>query len=148
MKDFNIKILGEEWTVSLRAQSEDDYLETRDGYTDISCKTMVIGLQPEDAELKNPTVYLRKVLRHEIIHAFMFESGLAENWSHPAMGQEELTVDWFAIQMHKIYDTCREAEAGMMLLLLEDDKKKLNPTVALFTAYNKQGQPGTDGDDK
>lgn len=41
-------------------------------------------------------------IRHELIHAFMFESGLGLNFEHIEKGQEELMVDWFAIQYPKI----------------------------------------------
>ena len=55
--------------------------------------------------------HMKKVLRHEIVHAFMFESGLAENWEHKDYGQEETVVDWFAIQGPKIYRAWTEAGA-------------------------------------
>ena len=50
------------------------------------------------------------MLRHEIVHAFMFESGLAENWEHKNIGQEETVVDWFAIQGLKIYNAWKQAD--------------------------------------
>ena len=42
---------------------------------------------------------MRKVLRHEIIHAFLNESGLRENseWAY----NEEM-IDWLAIMIPKI----------------------------------------------
>ena len=43
-----------------------------------------------------------ETVRHELIHAFMFESGLAFNFEHIEKGQEELMVDWFALQFTKI----------------------------------------------
>lgn len=47
----------------------------------------------------------KRSLRHELIHAFMFESGLGPNWQHAEQfGHDETTVDWFAIQFPKIYD--------------------------------------------
>ncbi|WP_394967432.1 hypothetical protein [Candidatus Allofournierella merdipullorum] len=50
----------------------------------------------------------RKIIRHEIIHAFLFESGLAENsdWA-----QIEEMVDFFAIQFPKLQKAFEEAEA-------------------------------------
>jgi hypothetical protein len=32
----------------------------------------------------------------------MFESGLHENFKHTEWGQDETTVDWFAVQFPKI----------------------------------------------
>ena len=40
----------------------------------------------------------------EIIHAFMFESGLGYSWQHAEeFGHDETTVDWFARQFAKIH---------------------------------------------
>ncbi len=46
--------------------------------------------------------------RHEIIHAFLFESGLAENseWA-----QNEEMVDFFAIQFPKLMEVFKNADA-------------------------------------
>lgn len=52
----------------------------------------------------------RKNLRHEIIHAFLAESGLQENFEHREIGHEETMVDWFAIQFPKIFKVYRELD--------------------------------------
>lgn len=51
---------------------------------------------------------IKKNIRHELIHAFLFESGLAE--SSPWALNEEL-VDWIAIQGPKLWKAWQEAEA-------------------------------------
>ena len=52
-------------------------------------------------DLKN---YQRQVIRHEILHAFLYESGLEGNsW---AINEE--MVDWLAIQFPKIEKAFRE----------------------------------------
>lgn len=148
MKEFKATVLGEEWTISLRSESEDSQLKMSDGYTDITCKTIVVGLQKEECDLKRPTVYLRKVLRHELVHAFMFECGLAENWTHAAMGQEEMVVDWIAIQLPRLHDVCSKAEAEMILLLTSDDTIMKSPTLSIFCAYNDPHMYPQEGDKK
>ena len=46
---------------------------------------------------------MRKQLRHEIIHAFLAESGLQANYEHyRQFGHDETLVDWFAIQFPKM----------------------------------------------
>lgn len=46
----------------------------------------------------------KKQLRHEIIHAFLSESGLQSNWQHiEQFGHDETTIDWFAIQSPKMF---------------------------------------------
>ena len=57
---------------------------------------------------KNLAVQIRKNKRHEIIHAFLFESGLAENSS---WAQNEEMVDFFAIQFPKLVEAFKEADA-------------------------------------
>lgn len=48
-----------------------------------------------------------KTLRHEIIHAYLSESGLSANASHcyGSWAENEEMVDWFSIQSPKIYKT-------------------------------------------
>ena len=52
----------------------------------------------------------RDTLRHEIIHAYLSESGLSANASHSygSWAENEEMVDWFAIQSPKIYQTFKE----------------------------------------
>lgn len=52
----------------------------------------------------------RDTLRHEIIHAYLSESGLSANASHcyGYWAENEEMVDWFAIQSPKIYQTFKE----------------------------------------
>lgn len=54
----------------------------------------------------------RRILRHEITHAFLFESGL--NWDSSVLqdgwATNEEMVDWFAIQGEKIYKCWQNAE--------------------------------------
>ena len=74
MKNTKISVLGTEYAIIVE--------EFADSGTD--------GLQ-------------KKALRHEIIHAFLAESGLQANFKHcDQFGHDETMVDWFAIQYHKI----------------------------------------------
>jgi hypothetical protein len=52
-------------------------------------------------------------LRHEIVHAFLNESGIRDNAAHIdfAWSKNEEMVDWFAIQGEKIYKAWKEAGA-------------------------------------
>lgn len=50
-----------------------------------------------------------KQLRHEIIHAFLAESGLQSNFEHSTTwGHEETMVDWIAIQFPKLLAVYKE----------------------------------------
>ena len=106
----NIDILGSAWRVQFRDQKQDKSLEECAGYCDASESLIVVKVPEKDAlSLGNLENYQKKVLRHEIVHAFLFESGVAhcssysENWA-----TNEEMVDWFAIQSPKIFKVFRE----------------------------------------
>lgn len=98
---MTIDVLGTEYTVEQRMKDTDLLLQKMDGYCDKTSKKIVITTEDDDCELANFEVYRKKILRHEIIHAFLFESGLHENWTHE-MGHDETYVDWIAVQFPKI----------------------------------------------
>ena len=109
---MKINILGSEWTIEYRSPAEDELLlNTKDGYTDVSVKLIVIINEVNDNELQDFISYRKHILRHEIVHAFMFESGLGHNVEHKPYGQEETMVDWIAFQFPKIYRAFVEADA-------------------------------------
>jgi hypothetical protein len=59
----------------------------------------------------NLAEYNKKVLRHEIIHAFLHESGLSGNslQYEGAWSQCEEMVDWIAIQFPKMLRAFQDA---------------------------------------
>ena len=60
--------------------------------------------------VRDLAAYQRKVIRHEIIHAFLYESGLWQSsFNCKAWAQNEEMVEWFAIQSPKIFRAFREA---------------------------------------
>lgn len=94
-------ILGTTYTIKELSVSEDPMLESCDGYCDKTSKKIVVSKKAADCNLDDFECYKRKVMRHEIIHAFLFESGLHENFTHSA-GHDETYVDWIAAQYPKI----------------------------------------------
>lgn len=99
-----VEILGAMWTVKTATEEEEPRLRETDGFTDWTTHLICVSDVPDncDCNLDDPLEYVKKVIRHEVVHAFMFESGLAESWKHDYLGQEEMTVDWIAIQLPKI----------------------------------------------
>ena len=69
---------------------------------------MIDSMKDESpANKENLAEYKKVVIRHELIHAFLFESGLdAASW---AMNEE--MVDWFALQAPKLMKAFEEAGA-------------------------------------
>lgn len=106
---MKINILGTEWEIFDKSPEQDAYLKCCDGYCDKTTRTMVIKTESSDSELGNFAAYRRKVLRHEIIHAFLYESGLHENFKHEQWGHDETMVDWIAAQFPKLLQAFKDA---------------------------------------
>lgn len=103
-----IMVLGVEWKVIFRKGKEDAYLKSIGGYCDNTIKTIVIRKQHEVAkvhECSDLRDYERKCLRHELVHAFLYESGLAHNSkSADAWAMNEEMVDWLDMQAPKLFE--------------------------------------------
>lgn len=112
MQDCKVNILGTEWEIKFGDESQYPNLEGIDGYCDSSIKEIVVNdMKKSEGRTwakENLKEYQRICLRHEIIHAFMEESGLSGNFEHKSIGIEETTVDWFAIQSPKIFKVFME----------------------------------------
>ena len=107
---MKINVLGTEYEIFKRTKEEDAELESCDGYCDKTTKTIVVVEPDNSCNLADFSVYQKKVLRHEIIHAFLFESGLHENWKHDTYGHDESYVDWIACQFPKLTKAFKEAD--------------------------------------
>ena len=85
-----VNILGTEYEIIIDAPDE-MLPEDADGAMDHSVKRIVVAKFESDRDsVKDLDVYRKKVLRHEIIHAFLFESGLWNNSGNvTAWGQSE-----------------------------------------------------------
>lgn len=107
---MKINILGTEYTIT--RSHNDPRLENIDGFCDETTKEIVVETYEGDdgkPGIKGKLdIQRNKNVRHEIIHAFLFESGLAENsqWA-----QNEELVDWIAIQGLKLIEAWKEAGA-------------------------------------
>lgn len=101
---MEVKILGTKYKLILNAKTEEyPKLKRCDGYTDFSIKEIVVADFEKDPDtIDDIEFYKKKVLRHEIVHAYLYESGLSENsdWAR----NEEL-VDWVAMQFEKLLST-------------------------------------------
>lgn len=113
MEDKKINILGSEWTIKRQSEAENGLLTTRAGYCDWTTRMIFVecGING-DGSMGDMDKYYRKVLRHEIVHAFLFESGLYENSAEVtywAMNEE--MVEWIARQGLKLYKAWEAAGA-------------------------------------
>ena len=100
-----VSVLGTEYSLYLDVSPEDDpLLEDMNGYCDKTVKRIVVADRAKDSDLADWMDYRKTVMRHELIHAFLFESGLGCDSVWHVEGQEhpEQTVDWIARQFPKI----------------------------------------------
>nr|DAZ82734.1 MAG TPA: peptidase [Caudoviricetes sp.] len=112
MTRLKIDVLGAKYDVHYRTPNQDAFLHDCDGYCDKTTREIVVKAGDNSSGLGDNDRYLRKVLRHEIIHAFLFESGIAENYRRPEWGHDETMIDWMAYQYPKI--TKALAETGCL----------------------------------
>lgn len=104
-----VNILGTEYTIFTDVPvGEDSALANRYGYCyPIANKIVIADLnsidswKDEDEECKR--VMVKETIRHEVIHAFLAESGLRGSSNDVnAWAMNEEMVDWLAIQYPKI----------------------------------------------
>jgi hypothetical protein len=106
-----VSILGTDWAIKEQSESENERLKGCDGYTDWTTKEIVVQREATGT-LTDMEVYIKKVLRHEIVHAFLLESGLHEcSGDTEAWASNEAMVDWISRQGPKIYAAWQTAGA-------------------------------------
>lgn len=114
-----IDVLGTKYHIIRVKAGQDEYIEKMHygGYCDVNMKRIVILDLKTVPEWQNDPEYTikeqeRHTLRHELIHAFLNESGLQWNSFAPekAWAKNEEMVDWFAIQMPKLLKAFKDAD--------------------------------------
>lgn len=110
MKQFNV--LGTVYTIKETNEKSDPRLKECDGYCDYTLKVCGISDMVDaknDIWAKgNLDEHKKKVIRHELIHAFLYESGLGEN----SWAWNEAMVDWIAYQFPKLMEAFKELDCS------------------------------------
>lgn len=110
MENRKINILGTEYRIETHKVSEDSYLEKNKlaGYCGEEEKLIVVADMSEEKyftgmDEKAQETYLKKTLRHEIMHAFLNESGLSDSSNQycGAWAKNEEMVDWVCNSVSK-----------------------------------------------
>jgi len=119
-KDMTLDVLGTTYQVCFRNYDELGIFKAQhiDGYCDEIRKVICVcnmqtypGFEDESEEYCMMTE--KQVLRHEIVHAFLNESGLAHSALEIDGGwaRNEEMVDWIALQFPKILKAYQAADA-------------------------------------
>lgn len=97
--------------MEFRTETEDENLVDMSGYYDPTANLIVVKAYdaPGQYSVSNLERLQKETLRHEITHAFLYESGV-QGCSSPcdAWATNEEMVDWFAIQAPKIFKVFKE----------------------------------------
>lgn len=116
---MKINVLGTEYNVTIKKYDEDETFKRYEvsGYCSYTDHEIVLCDMATFPDWENETdrvreSQMRTTLRHEIVHAFLGESGLSANSNESdAWARNEEMVDWIAIQGPKIYKAWQEARA-------------------------------------
>lgn len=113
MEEKRVNVLGTEYKIVISSEKETpEYYDDRDGECDETLKELRVNNyeahKGEPHFIGDITVTMKKNIRHELIHAFLCESGLAENSS---WAQNEEMVDWIARQFVKMQKAFQEVDA-------------------------------------
>ena len=106
---MTVNILGREYKIYTRPRAEDAKLKNYDGYCDYSVGEIVLVQREDDLmNMRDQDAVDKRILRHELIHAFAAESGLADD-SEWAMNEE--MTDWIAHQFPKMLTAFKSVDA-------------------------------------
>ena len=113
-----IDILGTPWKIEIADIGKDPYFEKvgADGYCAFpSNRICILDIRQqeecEDFTQEEIDNIFKRILRHEIVHAFLSSSGLASSsfTYRSSWAKNEEMVDWIAIQGCKIYKAWQDA---------------------------------------
>jgi hypothetical protein len=108
-----VNVLGTEYAIVYAKEKNDQKLKRMDAYCDQTAKKIVVEKFKRDGDtVGDLDCYRKECLRHEIVHAFLFESGLAGSSGEcRAWAKNEEMVDWIAKQFPKMQKAFEEAGA-------------------------------------
>lgn len=95
-----VSILGVTYDVYIASAEQEATLKNRSGCVDTTVKNIFINselFKRDESTVKNLSSIIQETLTHEIIHAFIDESGLGDPY------QSEVMVNWFTLMLNKIY---------------------------------------------
>ena len=105
---MKVNILGTDYTIKQQTPEENPKLINANGVCEFWSKEIIVDtLQPDAESFNNLNAFNRKVLRHEIVHAFFGESGLYDYM------RDEVLVDWIALQFDKIAEVFNQLDTEM-----------------------------------
>jgi predicted SprT family Zn-dependent metalloprotease len=107
---MKLNILGTEYELKVMTETEYPKLKLISAYglCEQYAKELIINkkmYEKEEKDCENLEKAVEKVIRHEIVHAFIHESGLTQYF------HDETIVEWLAIQIPKMAKEMVKADA-------------------------------------
>lgn len=104
--NLTIDILGTPYEIVFTTKEENDKLEEADGVAELFSKRLVVELcKPTRKTFEKLEEHNKKVIRHEMVHAFLHESGLQD------YSRDEVLTSWIALQIPKMVIAMKQAKA-------------------------------------
>lgn len=97
---MKVDILGTEYKIKEKPSGKFGSSPNADG--NIKFGKKIITIANDDC---NPKEYKQHILRHEIVHGYIFESGCHQQWHNDDL------VDWLAVMIPKMMESFKEAGA-------------------------------------
>lgn len=106
-----VHILGTAYKILIIEEGDYRYNLDGDGWCDTQAKEILLyNFKQSVNSVKDLVAYQKQVLRHEIVHAFLYESGLWNcSMGSNSWAKNEEMVDWIAIQEPKLNKAFKEA---------------------------------------
>lgn len=113
-----VNVLGVPWKIVIKKFEDDPYFDkhSANGYCSTPdrevciCENRTWPGEQDESESFHINV-MKQTLRHELTHAFLYESGLYDSGHRTnCWSRDEEIVDWIAIQGQKLYRLWQEAK--------------------------------------
>lgn len=107
-----VNVMGTTYSVERKTVKEDPALKEFAGRCDTTSKKIVVESDYSDADcpFENPEEYIKRTIRHELLHAFMDESGLTRAGTN-AWAHDEGCLEWISMQFPKLLAAFQEVGA-------------------------------------
>lgn len=106
-----VHILGTAYKILIIDEGDYRFSRDADGWCDTQAKEILLfNFKQEPNSVRDLVDYQNYILRHEIVHAFLYESGLwGSSLGSNSWAKNEEMVDWIAIQEPKLNRAFKEA---------------------------------------
>lgn len=102
-----VDILGQPYDIYETSEEGNPKMEDANAYVELYSKKIILNddlMKNEDGrKVERLDLFKQKVIRHELIHAFLHEAGMSK------YVYDEDLVDWLAFQIPKIYEASTQA---------------------------------------